>query len=74
MVGVGVILRCMPASQCPALHGDTQSDMLHSYRYIDNTVLWSYNTAGVLASLCYLFVLYAMYSIKFEQTLHPQNI
>ena len=53
---------------------DTQSDMLHSYRYIDSTVLWSYNTAGVLASLCNLFVLYAMYSIKFEQTLHPQNI
>ena len=28
----------------------TQSDMLHSYEYFDSTILWSYNTASILAS------------------------
>ena len=47
----------------------TQSDLLHSYKCIDSTLLWSYNAASDLASFCYLFASHAMYGIKFEYTL-----
>ena len=43
------------------VHLYKQSDMLRNYGCIDSTVLWSYNTAGVLASFCYLFESHMMY-------------